>query len=208
MTAPPDPAFLLRGLAIGFSIAAPVGPIGVLCLRRTFAYGRLSGFVSGLGAATADAMYGAVAGFGLTAVSHLLLSYQLWLRTVGGLFLVYLGIRTMLSRPAEKAAEAPDKGLLWDYASTFALTLTNPITIISYAAVFAGLGVAGTGASHVRAAFLVLGVFLGSSLWWFLLSGAVGLSRRWVSTRALRAINVGSGLVITGFGAAALAGLL
>ncbi len=202
------PTFLLRGLIIGFSIAAPVGPIGVLCLRRTLAYGRLSGLVSGLGAATADSLYGAVAGFGLTAVSRLLLTHSAWLRIVGGLFLTYLGIRTMLSRPAQKAAEAEDKGLLWDYASTFLLTLTNPVTILSYAAVFAGLGVAGAGASPERAALLVAGVFLGSSAWWLILSSAVGLSRRWVSPRLLRLINLGSGLVIVAFGVAALAGLL
>lgn len=120
-----DIAFLLRRLAIGFSIAAPVGPIGVLCIRRTLAEGRASGLVSGLGAASADGIYGCIAGFGLTFISNFLVSQELWLRLIGGAFLCYLGLKTLLAKPAEQAASAKGNGLIGAYASTFFLTLTN-----------------------------------------------------------------------------------
>jgi threonine/homoserine/homoserine lactone efflux protein len=199
-----DISFLLRGLIIGFSIAAPVGPIGVLCIRRTLAEGRASGLVSGLGAATADAIYGCIAGFGLTFVSNFLVSQQVWLRLVGGVFLCYLGLKTLLAKPAEQAASATGTGLAGAYASTFLLTLTNPMTIISFAAIFAGLGLAASGESYRSAAVLVLGVFMGSALWWLVLSGGVGLFRAKFDPRGLQWVNRISGAVITGFGLFAL----
>jgi threonine/homoserine/homoserine lactone efflux protein len=201
-------SFLLRGLLIGFSIAAPVGPIGVLCIRRTLANGWAVGLLSGLGAATADAIYGCIAGFGLTFVSGFLLRQQQWLRLVGGLFLCYLGVRTLLRRPAEQPAAAPGSGLLGAYLSTFVLTLTNPITILSFVAIFAGMGVASAGQDYRSAAVLVLGVFGGSALWWLLLSGGVGLLRARVNAAAMVWVNRLSGLVILGFGIAALVGLV
>ncbi|MEK7444561.1 MAG: LysE family transporter [candidate division NC10 bacterium] len=199
---------LLRGLVIGFSIAAPVGPIGVLCIRRTLADGRAVGFAAGLGAATADALYGAVAGFGLTVVSTALVGQQGWFRLVGGAFLCWLGARTFLARPAEAAAPAArGAGLAGAYASTLVLTLTNPMTILSFAAVFAGLGVGAAGAGYGAAAVLVLGVFAGSALWWLVLSGAVGLLRDRVTPRGLRWVNRASGTIIAGFGLLALLSL-
>ena len=206
-----DYSLFLRGLVIGFSIAAPVGPIGVLCIRRTLTDGRLSGLVSGLGAATADALYGCVAGFGLTFISSLLIGQQKWLRLFGGLFLCYLGIKTLLSKPAEQAAKAGGSGLLGAYASTFLLTVTNPLTILSFVAIFAGLGLtstANTSGSYASAFVLVLGVFLGSALWWFLLVGGVGLFRTKFNTQGLLWVNRISGVIITVFGLVALAGLL
>ena len=125
-----EPGFFLRGLLIGFSIAAPVGPIGVLCIRRTLAQGRVAGFVSGLGAASADMVYGAIAAFGLTAVTGLLVRQQEWLRLLGGLFLCYLGLRTLLARPGGSSADAEGRSRAGAYLSTFALTLTNPMTIL------------------------------------------------------------------------------
>ena len=199
-----DLEFLARGLLIGFSIAAPVGPIGLLCIRRTLADGRAVGLLSGLGAATADALYGAVAGFGLTFVAEFLAEQRSWLRLVGGLFLLYLGLRTFLAGPAERAAAARGFGLLGAYASTFALTLTNPTTILSFAAIFAGLGVAGASAGYRSAGLLVLGVLLGSALWWLLLSGGVGFFRDRVTPRALRWVNRLSGAMIMAFGVVAL----
>ncbi len=196
--------FFLRGLVIGFSIAAPVGPIGVLCIRRTLAGGRLHGLASGLGAATADASYGAVAGFGLTAVSGLLVEQQGWLRLIGGLFLCALGIRTILARPASEAASASRNGLLGAYLSTFALTLTNPLTILSFVAIFAGLGIAETGADYGAALTLVAGVFVGSAAWWLLLSGGVSLLRERFTPRRMRWVNRLSGAVLIAFGLAAL----
>lgn len=208
---------LVRGLALGFAIAAPVGPIGVLCIRRTLADGRLIGFMSGLGAATADAFYGAVAAFGLTVVTDLLIGQRVWVRLIGGVFLCVLGLRTLLRQPAAhpahttQATPAPvdaetRRGIAGAYGSTLALTLTNPTTILSFVASFAVLGLAGA-AGHAGAALLVLGVFLGSALWWLILSGGVGLLRTRFDTRALRAVNVVSGLMLLGFAALALASL-
>lgn len=202
-----DISFLLRGVIIGFSIAAPVGPIGVLCIRRTLAEGRASGLVSGLGAATADAIYGCIAGFGLTFVSNFLITQQVWLRLVGGSFLCFLGLRTFLSKPAEQAALIKGKGLVGSYASTFFLTITNPMTILSFAAVFAGLGVGGASVSYVSAALLVLGVFTGSALWWFVLSGVANIFRTEFSREKLKWINRVSGIIITAFGVIALLSL-
>ena len=196
-----------KGMIIGFAIAAPVGPIGVLCIRRTLAEGRTSGFVSGLGAATADAVYCSVAALGLTFVANLLVGGESWLRLVGGAFLIFLGVKTFLARVPERDAPAGRSGLLGAYASTFFLTLTNPTTILSFAAIFAGLGAGGANGDALSAVLLVLGVFLGSALWWLMLSGAAGLFRVMLSTRGLRWVNRVSGTVIATFGALALSGL-
>ena len=203
-----DLTFFLRGLAIGFSIAAPVGPIGVLCIRRTLAEGRTSGFVSGLGAATADGLYGFVAGFGLTFLSNLLIEQQIWIRLIGGLFLFYLGLKTFFASPAQEDASFKGKGLAAAYASTFVLTLTNPMTILAFAAIFAGLGVGSTAGNYLSAGVLVAGVFTGSAMWWLFLSGAVGLFRKSISLAGMRWINRISGGIITAFGVAALVSLL
>ncbi len=195
-----DTDFFFRGLIIGFSIAAPVGPIGVLCIRRTLAEGRASGLVSGLGAATADAIYGFVAGFGLTFVSNLLIEQQLWLRVVGGGFLCLIGLRTFLSQPPECAASTGRRGLVGSFASTFFLTITNPMTILSFAAIFAGLGVGGVSVSYISAAVLVLGVFVGSALWWSILSGGISILRARFNPQRLKWVNRISGIVVIGFG--------
>jgi threonine/homoserine/homoserine lactone efflux protein len=199
-----DIQFFLRGLAIGFSIAAPVGPIGVLCIRRTLAEGSLFGLVSGLGAATADAFYGCIAGFGLTVLSSALVRQQGWLRLLGGAFLCYLGFRTFFARPAKEGISSGGKGLLGAYASTLLLTLTNPLTILSFAAIFAGLGVGGADGKYSSGATLVLGVFVGSALWWLTLSSGVGLLGKSFNSSRLRWVNRISGAVITAFGLAAL----
>lgn len=185
---------------IGFSIAAPVGPIGVLCIRRTLAEGWASGLASGFGAATADALYGSVAGFGLTFISSILIREQFWLRLIGGVFLCYLGIKTFRSIPHQQAAPARGFGLAGDYGSTFFLTLTNPMTILSFAAVFAGLGVVNANGSYLSAGILVCGVFIGSALWWFILSIGVTLLRARFNPQGLLWVNRISGLIIMGFG--------
>jgi len=197
---------LLRGFVIGLSIAAPVGPIGVLCIRRTLAEGRMAGFVSGLGAATADMLFGCVAGFGLTFISNALLAQQFWFQLIGGLFLCYLGVRTLLSRPAEIAAVAKSRGMLGSYTSTLFLTLTNPLTIFAFAAIYAGLGAAA--GDYSAALILITGVFAGSAMWWLLLSGGVSLFRTRFTTRSLLWVNRVSGVVIVGFGLFALSSLL
>jgi threonine/homoserine/homoserine lactone efflux protein len=198
---------LLRGIVIGFSIAAPVGPIGVLCIRRTLAQGRAVGFVSGLGAASADAIYGSIAGFSLTLISGFLVTQQTWIRLVGGLFLCYLGVRAFLAEPAQQIPPQQARRLLSAYASTFLLTLSNPMTILAFAAVFAGLGIAETGGDYASAALLVLGVFCGSTLWWLALSSLTGLLRERLDAHALLWVNRISGIVVTGFGLAAIASL-
>ena len=200
--------FLLKGIIIGFSIAAPVGPIGILCIRRTLAEGRIIGFVSGLGAATADALYGCVAAFGLTFISNFLVSQQVWFRLIGGIFLCYLGVKTFLSQPSEKLASGSHQGLLNAYGSTFFLTLTNPMTILSFAAIFAGLGLANTGGDYPSAGLTVLGVFIGSACWWLFLSGSVSLFRTRFQLSGLRWVNRISGAIITVFGIIALFGIL
>jgi len=199
---------LFRGLIIGFSIAAPVGPIGVLCIRRTLAEGRVYGLISGLGAATADAIYGCVAGFGLTFVSNFLMSQQIWLRLIGGGFLCSLGVRIFLSEPAQQATPLKGKGFLGAYASTFLLTATNPMTILSFAAIYAGLGVGSTNWNHISPAILVLGVFIGSTLWWLILSGTVSTFRPKLTLTGLRWVNRISGITLTIFGAIALFSLI
>jgi len=188
-----------KGLVVGLSIAAPVGPIGLLCIRRTLAGGRLSGLASGLGAATADAVYGCVAGLGLTAVSAFLVGQRSGLGLVGGLFLCWLGVRTFLSRPAVQAAEIRGDGLAGAFLSTLALTLTNPLTIFSFAAVFAGLGFDG-GAGKGGAGTLVAGVFAGSSLWWLLLSSGVGLLRGRMGPAMMAGINRVAGVLLCACG--------
>lgn len=203
-----DFTFLFKGLVIGFSIAVPVGPIGVLCVRRTLAEGRVFGLVSGLGAATADAIYGCIAGFGVTFVSSFLVRHQMWLRLIGGAFLCYLGLKTLLVRPKEQAVVTKGRGLIGAYASTFFLTLTNPMTVISFAAIFAGLGLADAGGDYVSAGALVLGVFVGSALWWLILSGGVGIFRKRFSFHGLKWVNRISGVIITGFGLLALLSVL
>lgn len=202
-----DASYFARGLAIGFAIAAPVGAIGLLCIRRTLASGRLVGFVTGLGAATADAFYGAVAALGLTAISTTIIAHQDVVRLVGGLFLCYLGVRTALAEPAAETTATAARGLAAAYGSTVALTLTNPTTILSFAAVFAGLGLGTTASDRDSAIVMVAGVFLGSAVWWLLLSGAVGFFRRALTPERLRWVNRVSGAILVGFGLLALLSL-
>jgi len=223
--------FLLKGIAIGFAIAAPVGPIGVLCIRRTFAEGRVAGFVTGLGAATADAFYGAVAGFGLTAVSGFLIGFQNELRLGGGLFLCALGMKTFFDGPAGAAPRVQGVGLAQAYAATVTLTLTNPATLLSFVAVFAGAGLGQQAYGTAQALAIVTGVFLGSAAWWLLLSGFVERWRRrypdfaalapgpmggavvtgvtlGVAGRTLRKVNRVSGVLLLAFGLVALSAIV
>jgi threonine/homoserine/homoserine lactone efflux protein len=199
-------AALLKGLAVGLAIAAPVGPIGLLCIRRTLSDGRRYGLAAGLGAATADACYGVVAGFGLTFLSRFLVAQQFWLTLGGGVFLCYLGARTALARPPARAAATDPGRLRGAFFSTLLLTLANPMTIMSFIAVFAGLGL-GTRPAYGLAAALVAGIFLGSALWWVLLSSATSLLRSRLSANWLRGVNWVSAALLVAFGLHALADL-
>ena len=202
-----DASFFVRGLLIGLSIAAVVGPMSILCIHRTLNFGQRYGLVSGLGIATADAVYGSIAAFGVTVIASFLVSQQIWIRLIGGLFLVYLGIKTILTRPAEGAAVAKANSFFGAYASTLVLTLTNPLTILSFAAIFAGIGVGGASRSYLSAAIVVLGVFSGSALWWCILTSVISLVRGKLTASWLLWINRVSGGIIGIFGVIALLSL-
>jgi threonine/homoserine/homoserine lactone efflux protein len=195
-------ALAVRGFLLGFAIAAPVGPIGVLVIRRTLAAGPRTGLVSGLGAATADAGYGLIAVMSLTALTRPLVAHADLFRLGGGVFLGAIGLRTLLAQPTGAVPSNAGVGRLWSaYLSTLALTVTNPMTILSFAAAFAGLGVAAEiGTAPVAGLVVVGGVFLGSGAWWAILSGSVGLLRANLGSGALRAVNWLSGSLLLGFG--------
>ena len=195
-----------KGLAFGFLLAGTVGPLWILCFRRTLAHGRLFGFVSGMGVATADTLYGFVAAFGLTAVSNFLLAQKFWLAAIGGAFLCWLGVKTLLSRPEDRPADAPAGSLAAAYSSTLALTLTNPATILAFVAIFAGLGLASS-RSYSEASLVVLGVILGSASWWVVLALGAGWLRRRSGPRLLRTINIVAGMSILAFGVVQLVSL-
>jgi threonine/homoserine/homoserine lactone efflux protein len=197
----------LRGLAIGFALAAPVGPVGVLCIRRALAEGRHAAFVAGLGAAFADTIFGAVAGLGLTFISSFLLSHQTTIRLSGGIFLMVVAVRGWRDHECSTTAKFNGGGLAKDFCSSFLLTLSNPATILAALGVFAALGAIGLD-DPAAASVLVLGVFLGSTLWWLLLSAAAGAVRSRFSPENLRLLNRGSSLVLGLTGIAILATLI
>jgi threonine/homoserine/homoserine lactone efflux protein len=196
-------SILLQGIALGFSIAAPVGPVGLLCIRRTLERGFKSGVVSGLGAASADAIYGTIAAAGLTLIADFLIQQKFWLGLLGGSFLLYLGISILLSKPTGdelKVKEAKGKHLGKDFVSTFLLTLSNPITIFSFIAIFSGFSAQAAAVFHFSAFMLVLGVFCGSALWWLTLSILVNQLRQRLNQGIILFINKIAALMIVGFG--------
>ncbi len=193
--------FFIKGLILGFSIAAPVGPIGLLCIRRTLAEGRWSGLITGLGAATADTIYGFVAAFGLTAISSLLLDYKMPIQLIGSAFLFYLAITIFFSKPTENMERAPSAAALaHSYGSAVLLTLTNPTTILSFLAVFAGLGLVSEAGNYSGATFMVIGVFTGSALWWVMLSSGIEAIRDKFTPQHMVWVNRISGVLITALG--------
>jgi len=201
--------FFIKGIVIGFSIAAPVGPIGILTIRRSLSHGPGAGLATGMGAATADAVYGCVAGFGLTVISNLLFGFQTWLLLAGSLFLCGLGISTLKQKPSEPEKDTPIfKGYLPAYLSAFFLTLTNPMTIMAFMAIFAGLGLGAADQGTAGALSLVIGVFLGSCLWWMILTFGVGQLKQKLNARFREWINRTAGLVLLVFGAWALIRLI
>jgi threonine/homoserine/homoserine lactone efflux protein len=199
-----DPALILRGFILGFTIAAAVGPISLLVIRRTIAQGQLYGLVSGLGVATADATYGAVAAFGLAAITDVLVHARVVLGLFGGVFLLWLAWRTVRSSPTEAATPAPTgrRGYAGAYLSILALTMANPMTILSFGALFAGLGV--TSGATGDAAFVVVGVLLGSATWWVVLTTVVGRLRGRMTSTWIHRINIASGVLIGAFAVVAI----
>lgn len=202
-----EPALAFRGFILGFTIAAAVGPISLLVIRRTLAEGRIVGLASGFGVATADGVYGAIAAFGLGAITRVLVEARPVLGFAGGLFLVWLAWTTVRAAPRDPAS-APSRpgGLAGAYLSILGLTLTNPMTILSFGALFAGLGV--TGGNPAEAALITVGVLLGSFAWWIVLTTIVAALRARVTPEWVRRINVASGLAIGVFAAVSIASVV
>lgn len=200
----PDGALFAQSLLIGLSIAAPVGPIGLLVIQRTLQHGSGVGLATGLGAAMADALYGAIGAFGVAGVIDALNGARVPLALGGAAFLLWLAWRIWHAAPAVRAATAGGGGALGSFAGTFALTLSNPATILSFAAVFGALGARG-GVSEPWT--MVAGVLAGSALWWLLLSAAVGRLRTRLDAGVLRTVNRGSALLLAAFALWTLSGL-
>ncbi len=195
-----DLSFFIKGLIFGFSIAAPVGPIGILCIRRSLTRGWTSGLVTGMGAATADAIYGSAAGFGLAGITGFVVGQRAWIQPFGGLFLCWLGLRIFLSGTDEKpGSEVPGSA---------AMGYLSALLLLSFAAVFAGMGLGSIGVGHAAAGWLVAGVFSGSMAWWIILSSASSLFNTRMNTKSMRWINRFSGAVLAGFGLMAVIGRL
>jgi threonine/homoserine/homoserine lactone efflux protein len=202
----------LKGMLVGLFIAAPVGPIAMLCLSRALTEGTSAGLATGLGAATADATYGIVAGFGITAIYALMVEHEIWLKLFGGGLLLAMGLKVALFPPALKTPDAPKmsglhSGLVVDFWTAFFLTLANPVTLIAFAAAFAGLG-QGDVLTFTDAGIMVLGVFCGSGVWWLALSFSAGWIRGWLNPRVLRIAHRSVGVALTVFGAVVLASTL
>jgi threonine/homoserine/homoserine lactone efflux protein len=201
--------FFFQGVVIGLSIAAPVGPVGILRIRRTLANGRFMGFLTGFGAATADAVYGSIAAFGLTIISMLLINFQNYLRLGGGIFLFFLGLRFFFTKPTNNNGQSGEATYFSAYVSAFFLTITNPLTILSFTGVFAGLCiVTNTDNETINAILMVIGVFVGSTLWWVLLSSASSILKNRLTPKGLLWVNRISGIIILGFGLAAFVSLV
>lgn len=196
----------LKGVLLGLAIAAPLGPIGALCINRTLARGFWAGFAGGFGTALADGVYASLAALGFATFGTILHSVDLPLRLGGGLFLLWLGITSLRPGPPRPAASTGARDLIGTIAATFLLTIANPVTILSFAAIFAGLGLGSGGAPH--ALMVTAGVFCGSLLWWAILSGGVAALRHRLPAGFATWVARASGAVLTGFGLWSLAGLL
>lgn len=198
-------ALFARTFLIGIAVAAPVGAMGVLCIQRTLARGWRIGAATGLGIATADATFAGLAAFGVAAIAQVLVVWQSPLRIVGGLVLVWLGVRAIVAPPVHEAAKpAAFGGHGGAYASAVGLTLTNPMTIMAFGAVFASAGLSAE-PTLASAGVATLGVALGSLSWWLTLVTAVALMRHAVSDSAVRWVNRASGAAVILFGVVAIA---
>ena len=200
--------FFLKGVIIGVILATPLGPVGTLCVQRTFTEGKLHGLFSGIGATVADVIFGSIAAFGLTMVSNFFVSHQVWIRLIGGLFILFLGIRIFLLKPRVNLDVASNSSLIRAFASAFVITITNPITIITLAVMFAGLGLVGEKAQHTSASIMILGVFVGSSLLWSSIWGMSVIFRNKFNPSKLYLVNKIAGIIIFVFGILTLISVL
>jgi threonine/homoserine/homoserine lactone efflux protein len=194
-----DATFFIKGVIFGFSIALPVGPIGILCIRRSLACGWAAGLLTGMGAATADAIYGSLAGFGLTNFTGLLVGQRTWVQLLGGLILCYLGMRIFLSYTGAKSTEVTSSSCSKSYLSALMLTLANPMTILSFTAVFAAMGLGRVDAGHMAPGWLVTGVFTGSMAWWIILSSISNIFKARLNAASMKWVNWISGTVLISF---------
>jgi threonine/homoserine/homoserine lactone efflux protein len=195
--------YLWKGIVVGLSASIPLGPIGVLCIQRTLNKGKISGFVSGLGAAAADGFYAIIAGFGISIIIDTLIEYQIFFRIVGGLILLIMGIKLLRTNPGiqlRNQLKKKRKGLFGDFISIFALTVSNPITVFVFAAVFAGFGIVGTESKASSVLILILGVLIGASLWWFSVASIVSIFRQKIRLRKMLIINRIAGVLVIIFG--------
>lgn len=188
---------LLKSIMLGFVVAAPVGPMALLCMSRVLSKGFFSGLITGLGIASADGVYACIVGFGLSAVSNFLIAHTKIIHIMGGLLLCYIGIKIFLSKQASNNGKPKSSG---DYFSSFFLTLTNPMTIVAFIALFSGLGVGTTHPDILHAFTTIIGIFLGSLLWWLVLVTTVMIIHHKVESKFTQWVNVISGLIIAGFG--------
>jgi threonine/homoserine/homoserine lactone efflux protein len=194
-------SLFIKGLIVGFCLAAPVGPIAAICVQRTISKRWLSGILSGMGAAAADAVYGAIAAFGATIISEFLITEHEWLQKVGGVILLILGVRLLLMKPIERTKNgAQNRGLAGDFLSTFILTLTNPMTFVAFAAIFATMGIGAVRHRPMLTIELVGGVFLGSAVWWVILCAGAFALRRHFDFRKLVMVNRATGVFVIAVG--------
>jgi threonine/homoserine/homoserine lactone efflux protein len=201
LTPPLLASLAFKGLLIGLSISAPIGPVGVLCIRRSLAFGRVSGWVTGLGAATADVICGCAAGFGMNSVAGLLTGAGPWLGGIGGVLVCLMGLGICFRPPGgAKTKEPVGTGILPVYGFALFVTLINPLTLLSIVAIFSGLGI-GVTTDRPGTAVFIAGLALGAMLWWYLLSQAATMVRAKVSEGWMRRINLFSGLAILALGA-------
>lgn len=199
----------LKAVAIGFFVAVPIGPVNLICIRRTLLGGRITGFISGLGAAVADTFFAFAAAFGLGFVTNFYVQEEKWLQIGGGIFICILGVLSILSHDsANPELNGSVRGGFQAFISTLLLTLTNPITILAFAAAFAGFGLINPDDGHNYAALVVAGVFLGSTVWWFTVSWLASLLRRKLNSQVMQRITQISGMVITVFGVLLVLGVI
>ena len=200
---------ILSGVVMGLAAAVPVGPVNIICIRRTFAFGPLNGFISGLGAALGDGVFAVITGLGLTWIAQLIEGYATVIELVGGAMMVWMGFRTFVSPPlprcVEERADKEGTNLVRAMISTFALTITNPVTLLSFGVMFASLGgLAGGAGSFHDAGFVVAGVVGGSAGWWLALTTVIGLFHTKIDEGAMRMINRACGVLVMGCGLAVL----
>lgn len=200
--------YFYKGLFVGFVVAAPVGPVAILCIHRTICQGKIAGYLSGLGAALADTFFGAIAAFGFSVIAAPLIDHNNWLRFGGGVALCLIGLRSLLTRKMPPPATRDRKSLIGDFVSAFLVTLTNPITVISFAAIYAAINIPHLADSKQWGMALTLGVFIGAAIWWFLLTTVAGVFHGRLAERGVLWINRISGGVILAFGVLLLISLI